>query len=182
MTNIVVAFSKSDDATNIKNLLVRNGYEVQAVCTSGAKVLNAVDEYNYGIVVCGYKLADMLYSSLRESLNENIEMVLLVSSSKIGEVVDSGISALSMPLKSRDLTNTLDMLIESIDRRKRKRRETPRKRSAEEQQIIDEAKHVLMEKNNLSEYEAHRYIQKTSMDSGNNIVETASMIIRILMS
>ena len=38
------------------------------------------------------------------------------------------------------------------------------------------------EKNNLTEYEAHRYIQKTSMDSGTNMVETAEMVIRIMMN
>ena len=32
-------------------------------------------------------------------------------------------------------------------------------------------------KNHLSEEEAHKYIQKLSMDSGNNLVETAEMIL-----
>ena len=31
----------------------------------------------------------------------------------------------------------------------------------------------------MTEQEAHRYIQKLSMDSGNNIVETAIMIIEL---
>ncbi len=34
-----------------------------------------------------------------------------------------------------------------------------------------------MERNHLSEEEAHKYIQKLSMDSGNNLVETAEMIL-----
>ena len=42
---------------------------------------------------------------------------------------------------------------------------------------IDDAKALLMERNNLSEEEAHKYIQKLSMDSGNNLVETAEMIL-----
>ena len=36
-----------------------------------------------------------------------------------------------------------------------------------------------MERNNMSEREAHRYIQKCSMDSGTNMVETAWMIISL---
>lgn len=36
-----------------------------------------------------------------------------------------------------------------------------------------------MDRNGMSEEEAHRYIQKTSMDSGTNMVETAEMIIRM---
>ena len=74
------------------------------------------------------------------------------------------------------------MICESIERRRRKQKSLPKKRNEEEQKTIDTAKKILMEKNNLSEYEAHRYIQKTSMDSATNMVETAEMIIRIMMN
>lgn len=37
-----------------------------------------------------------------------------------------------------------------------------------------------MERNHLSEEEAHRYIQKSSMDSGTNMVETAQMILMLM--
>ena len=38
----------------------------------------------------------------------------------------------------------------------------------------------MMERNNMTEQEAHRYIQKCSMDSGTNMVETAYMILEIM--
>ena len=41
MTNIIVAFSKQEDAKSIKNILTRNGFQVVAICTSGAQVLNS---------------------------------------------------------------------------------------------------------------------------------------------
>ena len=37
-----------------------------------------------------------------------------------------------------------------------------------------------MERNNMTEEEAHRYIQKCSMDSGTNLVETAQMVLTLL--
>lgn len=36
-----------------------------------------------------------------------------------------------------------------------------------------------MERNNMTENEAHRYIQKISMDSATNMAETAQMIIEL---
>ena len=36
-----------------------------------------------------------------------------------------------------------------------------------------------MERNNMSEEDAHRYIQKCSMDSGNTMVESATMVMSI---
>jgi AmiR/NasT family two-component response regulator len=46
--------------------------------------------------------------------------------------------------------------------------------------VINQAKEVLMDKNNMSENEAHRYIQKSAMDSGRTMVETAEMILAIM--
>ena len=43
MTGIIVAFYKQEDAISIKNILVRNGYKVSSVCTTGANVLAAAD-------------------------------------------------------------------------------------------------------------------------------------------
>ena len=37
-----------------------------------------------------------------------------------------------------------------------------------------------MARNNMTEEEAHRYIQKCSMDSGTNMVETAQMVLSIM--
>ena len=48
------------------------------------------------------------------------------------------------------------------------------------QDLINEAKALLMERNNMTESEAHRYIQKCSMDSGTNLVETSQMIISLI--
>ena len=45
---------------------------------------------------------------------------------------------------------------------------------------IRKAKELLMTRNNMSEEEAHRYLQKSSMDSGTNIVETAEMVLSIM--
>ena len=41
MANVVVVFPKIEDAKSIRNLLVRNGYDVYAVCSSGAQALSA---------------------------------------------------------------------------------------------------------------------------------------------
>ena len=64
-------------------------------------------------------------------------------------------------------------------RKRKRRRERPKERSSAERALIDQAKSVLMENKNLEEEEAHRYIQKTSMDNGTNMVETAQMIIEV---
>lgn len=51
------------------------------------------------------------------------------------------------------------------------------KRSAEEEKLLHHAKELLMEKNHMTEEEAHRYLQKRSMDNGTKLFETARMVI-----
>jgi response regulator NasT len=72
------------------------------------------------------------------------------------------------------------MMVQSQARIRRKQRLRPKERSMEEQNLIMRAKELLMERNNMTESEAHRYIQKCSMDSGTNLVETAQMVISLI--
>ncbi len=72
------------------------------------------------------------------------------------------------------------MMVQAQNRRKRQQRRQPRQRSEEEMQVIQKAKRLLMERNNMTEAQAHRYIQKCSMDSGNDMVETAHMVLQVM--
>ncbi len=45
--------------------------------------------------------------------------------------------------------------------------------------ILSRAKKLVMERYNLSESEAHRYIQKRAMDSGTGLIEMSEMVIML---
>lgn len=180
MVDIIVAFPKIEDAKNIKNVLVRNSYEVRAVCTTGAQVVSLVNDLDAGIVLCGYKFSDMHFSELHDYLPKGFEMLLIASQSRWGDVMGNNIVCLGMPIKTNELISTLQMMTYNYTRRRKKEKDKPKQRTKEEKETIEKAKLILMERNNMSEEEAHRYIQKTSMDSGTNMVETAEMIITMM--
>ena len=180
MLCIIIIFPKMEDANNIKTLLVRNGFEVQAVCTTGAQAISIANELDGGIVVCGYRMSDMHCMEIRDYLPEGFEMLLIASAPRIAEMDGSGIMSVSMPQKARDLVNTLQVMTHRYAQKKRKARQKPKVRSEDEKAVIEEAKLILMQRNHMTEDEAHRYIQKNSMDSGVNLLEMAEMIIRML--
>lgn len=180
MVNFIVVFPKIEDAKGIKNLLVRNGFHVAAVCVTGAQALACANSLNDGIVVCGYQLQDMMYEELNSLLPDNFDLLLIVSQKYFSEGVGAGVMSLPMPIKTYDLLRTLEMMAEALMRKRRKRKAQPKKRNLEEQKVIGEAKKILMERNHMTEQEAHRYIQKCSMDSGTNMLETAQMVIDIM--
>ena len=79
-----------------------------------------------------------------------------------------------------DIPSYFEMLLSQIERRLKKEKKKPKTRSWKEQNYISNAKFLLMERNHLSEEDAYRYIQKCSMDSGTNMVETAQMVLMLL--
>lgn len=180
MVGIIVAFPNKDNAANIRNLLVRNGMDVTGVCISGAQALYYADTVDEGIIICGYKLKDMMYTELREYLPEEFDILLLASPDKWIDGDVKGVVGLSIPLRAYDFINTMEMMLTNLKQRRKKRKQEAGKRDPWQQALIGKAKELLMERNHMSEEEAHRYIQKCSMDSGTNMAETAEMVLRVM--
>lgn len=177
MTNIIVVFRKIEDAKNIRNILVRNGFNVTAVCSSGIQAVSQIDNLKNGIVICGYQLTDMYYTELKESLPNGFMMLLMAKASVLPELRDNDIVCLTMPTKLKELLDTVTMLERTVQADIKKRKAKRLNRTGEEIRIINEAKAILMTRNNMTEPEAHRYIQKSAMDTGTDIVETAHMVL-----
>ncbi|MCM1263908.1 MAG: ANTAR domain-containing protein [Butyrivibrio sp.] len=180
MVNIIVALPKLEEAKGIRSILMKNGFSVTAVCITGAQALSQTDELNDGIIICGYKLTDMIYSELHECLPEGFDMLLMASRNVMNECLGNNIVCLSMPIKVHELIDTVSMMCQAIQRRRKKARQQPKVRSEKDASLIKEAKELLMVRNNMTEEEAHRYIQKCSMDSGTNMVETAQMVLAMM--
>ena len=175
---IIVAFPRLDDAKKLKKVLNQNGYDDILACSSASQVISVANESDGGIVLCGYRLGDMHYSELYGYLPKEFRMLLIASPAKLKECSIGNIMCLAMPIHTHELISTMEMIWMELSRPKRKTlRPQPKKRTEREKKIISDAKNLLMERNHLSEEEAHRYIQKLSMDSGNNLVETAEMIL-----
>ena len=179
MSSIVIALPKIEDAKKIRAVLARHGFTVASVCTTASNTLSSASELGSGVLICSHRLPDMNYLDLSECMPRDFEMLLLASARVICEVPTS-ILSVQMPVKAIDLVNTVNMILTQQERRKRKEKKKPKARSWKEQNYISNAKMMLMQRNHLSEDEAYRYIQKSSMDSGTNMVETAQMLLMLL--
>lgn len=179
MINIVVAFSRPEDGRSIKNILTKSGFPVTVSCTSASQVLAHADDLRSGLVISGFRFGDMTCRQLSGQLPPGFDMLLIASPSKwsgenMGEIV-----CLPAPFKVCDLVSTVRMIEKlQLDRRSLKRRR-PAGRSEEESRVIDRAKEVLINRNRMTEPEAHRYLQKCSMDSGTGIAEAARMVLSL---
>ncbi len=173
-------FERQEEARGIRGLLVKSGYETVRTATLGGQALSLADELQSGILVCGYKYADMTFAELTEDLPRGFSVLLLGRGEQLEDGAGTGAVTLSMPLKTTDFLSTLDMMFAAQERERKKRHQVPAKRSPEEQRLISEAKAVLMGRNHMTEDEAHRYLQKCSMSSGTGLVEAAQMVLAML--
>ncbi len=180
MVNIIVAFPKAENAESIKRILLRSGYPVDAVATTGAQALQFANSLKGGILICNYRFVDMMYTELYEYLPPSFQMLLVASPDVCSDRQIADLMCLAMPLKVHELVQTLEMISYSIARKRKKERMQPKQRSEEEQKLLNGAKDLLMGRNNMTEEEAHRYIQKRSMDNGTGLVETAQMILSLM--
>lgn len=180
MINIIVAFPKKENAESIKKILSRSGFSVDAVATTGSKALQFANSLDGGILICNYRFVDMMYTELYGYLPKNFQMLLVASQNICNEREINDLMCLAMPLKVHELVHTLEMMSHSIIRQRKKSREHPKARSEADQKLLNQAKRLLMVRNHMTEEEAHRYIQKRSMDNGTGLVETAQMVMGLL--
>ncbi len=177
MTNIIVVFPRLEEGKNIRNILVRSGFDTVTACSTASQALGFAEETRDGIVISGYKLPDMVYDQLREELPKEYEMLLVASGKFTGMNVRDDVETLTMPMKVQELVDRIQEMTDRVESRRRQRRLKPRERSPEEMATIARAKELLSLRRGYTEAEAHRYLQKTSMDSGTNLVEAAYMVI-----
>lgn len=177
MGSVLIVMPKPDDANRIAGIVQSSGlaFDVE-LCSNGSEVLRIANERDYGVIICTKKLRDMNYSDLAEYMPGTFGLIILTSDASLDTFSDRVVKLL-FPFKRMELLSTIEMMTAGYYRKKKKKNDVPKERSEEEKKLIDKAKHVLMERNGMTEPEAFRYIQKTSMDTGRKAIETAEMIL-----
>ena len=56
---LIIALSNIETAQKLKSLLIQEGYEIIALCTSGNELIRLVMQYSPDLVLVGYKFKDM---------------------------------------------------------------------------------------------------------------------------
>ena len=174
MEKIIVAFESEKTALRVKELLEGGGAAACLVCRTADQVRRAINKLPVPAVVCGYKLGDQTAELLFDDLPLSCAMLVLASQSMLELMQNDDIFRLPTPVSRGDLAASVRMLLQIGRRLERYVR--PR-RSREEQSLIDQAKRLLMDRNDMTEEQAHRYLQKKSMDSGAKLVQTAQLVL-----
>ena len=150
MSGVIAVLPKIADARQISGILARRGIGVAALCTTAAMALNKAHELECGVVICSYRISDMHYTQLAQYLPDYFDMLLLTSKEEAHNA-PPGMMLLTYPVKPGDLAGTVEMMLVQLERRLKKSRAKPPKRTQSEQKYINNAKMVLKERNGMTE-------------------------------
>jgi len=174
LDRIIVAFSAEEARRRVARLLETEGLSPAALCATGAEVLRTVRKLGSAIVICGFKMRDATATELAADLLGTALVLAVTSPAHLDFCEGENLFRLASPVSRADFFAQLGFLL----RTEENTLHPPAvRRLADEKLLVTQAKALLMEIGRMSESEAHRYLQKRSMDTGARLCETAQAVI-----
>lgn len=174
MEQVIVAFESEKTCRRIKDILENSGTASCLVCRSGDQVRRYANKQHIAVVICGYKLSDETAEDVLGDLPPVCAMLLLAPQNRLDMVRGDGLFSLPTPVSRSELIASVRMLLQLGCRQENNLQS---KRNQEERQQIKAAKELLMDRYSLTEEQAHRFLQKKSMDTGMKLSETARLVL-----
>lgn len=163
MIRTIIALNDEAQAQSMTQALVHRGITVRYRCQSGAEVLRAVKEMGGGVIICSFKLRDMTAKELADRLAGQALILVLAKGNTLALCDHDDLFTLAVPVRPSELIGAVNMLLQMDAMRAAQR--IP-KRSISAQETINNAKKLLMRRHNMTEPEAHHYLQQHSMRAG----------------
>ena len=182
---VVVAEDEALIRLDIVEILKDRGFEVVAEAADGEQAVEMARLHEPDVVLMDVKMPKMDGISAAEIIsNERIAPVVLLTAFSQKELVDRATEAGAMayvvkPFTENDLIPSIEVAMSRYEQIKALEGEvTDLKEQFETRKLVERAKSLLISKMGLSEPEAFRWIQKTSMDRRLSMREVADTIVR----
>lgn len=179
--NIILAFSDMGVAQRIKTILASEGIYTTGTANSVSRAIILSKSFKgKGLVITQSKLPDGTCAGIIDNIALDYHSLILAKGDMSYVTNGKNASVLPLPIKKEDLIDTVKMFLsKSVDvsGKQLKNNKERKVRSPEENMLIEEAKALLIERNNFTEERAHRFLQKKSMDSGMALHRVALSIL-----
>lgn len=181
---VVVAEDEALIRLDIVEILKDQGFDVVAEAGDGEEAVELTRQHQPDVVLMDVKMPKMDGISAAEVIaKEQIAPVVLLTAFSQKELVDRATEAGAMayvvkPFTEHDLIPSIEVAMSRYEQIKALAKEvTGLKDQFETRKLVDRAKSLLITKKGLSEPEAFRWIQKTSMDRRLSMREVAETVV-----
>jgi AmiR/NasT family two-component response regulator len=188
LARVVIAEDEAIVRLDLKEILVTAGYEVVGETGRGDEAVTLVEQHQPDLAILDVKMPGMdgIRAAREITSRHQVAVLLLTAFSQrdlIEEARDSGVSAyLIKPFQPRDLLPAIaDVLAKArqdwaIDEEAQHSSDGAEDKIAT-RRVVDEAKQVLMDRDDLSEDEAFRFIQRTAMQTRALMRDVAQQVV-----
>ncbi|WP_078681825.1 MULTISPECIES: ANTAR domain-containing response regulator [Clostridium] len=169
--NSVLIVSSSKNTKVFFDELLKNSYEEMIIAKNGSEARRVLIERTFDLCIINAPLSDEFGTDLAINIiNTNLMQVMLIVKSEIADEVsakveDFGVFVISKPINRQIFWNALKLMTAAHNRiRGLKDENTKLQKKIEDIKFVDRAKCVLIEYLNMSEAQAHKFIEKQAMD------------------
>lgn len=185
---ILIVSATEKSAETLAGILRRYAFNNIDFADSGAQTRRAVLRINYSLIIINAPLKDEQGERLAADLIHGTRSsVVLIAKSEIADVLASrvegdGVFVVPKPLDRRYFLSSVRLAlafaarIAEFDKKMAKQ-----EKKYEELRVISRAKCVLIERERMSEQEAHRLIEKRAMDTRESRARIAADILKRYM-
>ncbi|WP_304025014.1 ANTAR domain-containing response regulator [Rothia mucilaginosa] len=184
---VVVAEDEALIRLDIVEILKDQGFDVVAETDNGKTAVELAQKHHPDLVLMDVKMPIMDgITAAEEITKEQIAPVVLLTAFSQKELVDRAVDAGAMayvvkPFTPNDLIPAIEVAMSRYEQIRALEKEVGTIRDQfETRKLVDRAKSLLITKMNLTEPEAFRWIQKTSMDRRLSMREVSDTIIKQL--
>ncbi len=171
MARILIAASSPSAREQLSRLLASSGFQVFRICASGSELRRALNECEDAIVILAGSLTDLKADELQWDWGERAHILLIGKPNVLESCESAEVFRLALPCSGQAVAGAVEMLSQLHQMR------LP-KRTSGDKSIVEQAKRLIMEKQKLSEAEAHRLLQQYAMNHGMKMADFAAQILR----
>jgi len=183
-TRVIIADDESIIRMDLREMLTNLGYLVIGEVGDGRSAVNLARELRPDVVVMDIKMPDMDGIDAAKVLTEErISPVLLLTAYSQQELIerarDAGVVGyIVKPFRESDLSPAIEVAVARFAEFRALEKEVgDLKLALETRKLVDRAKGILMDTQDMTEAEAFRKIQKMSMNTRKPMKEVAEAII-----
>jgi response regulator NasT len=181
---IIVGSSKEKNLKQLSYFLKENGYNIIGETTNGYDLLRRVHALYPDICILDYNMVGLNGHEISEVLiaDRICPIIAIITSANVHYFTNLNqepmFTSLIKPINRTLLLNNIDIMIKTSKSISKLEKEVSTlQKKQDEKQLILKAKELLMKNMDMTEEEAHRKIQKYSMNKGISKVIVANQII-----
>ena len=170
LARIIVASTAEESREKVAGLLAASGFSVFRCCGGASDLRRAVSDFQDGIVIILGKLPGLNPEELLWDWGGRIQILFIARPQVLASCESPEIFRLPSPVSSQEITGAVQIL-EQLHQM-----HLP-KRTGTEKETVEKAKQLLMQREGMTETQAHRHMQRYAMDHGIRMADYAALIL-----